>query len=816
MNRHAGVRVLLVAAQLAGLLLLVHLFQLENRTVFYVLAGASAGFIVHALLPVGQRLSFFALLSVAAAVVVLGWKPAAVLLGTGYLLIGVCNLAISFRARVGILLVVGGVLVVLRTATGLSGLPWIVGPVVGSMFMFRLALYLHSLRHQDAPHGLGWSTAYFFMVPNICFPLFPVVDYRTFVRSHFDSEHFRIYERGVRLMLRGILHLLAYRLVYYELEMDALYTNNLADVVRYVVATFMLYVRISGQFHLIVGVLCLFGFRLPATNNLYFLASSPTDFWRRINIYWKDFMMKLVYYPSFFRLRRHGNALAVAVSTIVVFAATWALHSYQSYWLTGGRILASRDIAFWGLFGAVALAATMWEIRPGRARMSKTDRSWTLARGVARVATFGLIATLWSLWNAHSLETWLFMWSQVRHATVASCVALIVLVVAATVLAGFGWGAPSLEAPDNDAEPLRSAIPRAALRLAVVGGLVLVGTAGTPNHIPDRLALTVEHLKGQGWSPGFVVLEQQGYYESLAQTNSPAAVPWSPTGRNESEWQVLFRPTHDFLLEEFRPSVSMSFLGAGLHTNRWGMRDRDYELAKPDSVWRVALFGPSFVMGWGVADSEVVDVLVERKLDSLTHAAGKRVEVLNFGKPGYSLVQQLVRLEKDGLRFHPDLILLTVHPYELSGLVRNLDQTMQMGFAIPDTGLKRIAARIGVGPGLKGDPTNLRLVEEDFDARAFRLAGELGARAGSRVAVLALRLAGQHGGNLSTIERAAVSAGVPWLDCSHIWDDKPVTPFRLSSRDPHPNAAGHQVIANCVTEEIERRAGDLRVPGVSR
>ena len=33
------------------------------------------------------------------------------------------------------------------------------------------------------------------------------------------------------------------------------------------------------MFHLIAGILCLFGFNLPATNFWYFLASSFTDMW---------------------------------------------------------------------------------------------------------------------------------------------------------------------------------------------------------------------------------------------------------------------------------------------------------------------------------------------------------------------------------------------------------------------------------------------------------------------------------------------------------------------------------------------------------
>ena len=54
-------------------------------------------------------------------------------------------------------------------------------------------------------------------------------------------------------------------------------------------------------------MLHLFGFNLPETQSLYYLASSFTDFWRRINIYWKDFMMKVFYYPAFFGLKRSGT-----------------------------------------------------------------------------------------------------------------------------------------------------------------------------------------------------------------------------------------------------------------------------------------------------------------------------------------------------------------------------------------------------------------------------------------------------------------------------------------------------------------------------
>jgi D-alanyl-lipoteichoic acid acyltransferase DltB (MBOAT superfamily) len=104
-------------------------------------------------------------------------------------------------------------------------------------------------------------------------------------------------------MLRGVVQLLLYRLIYHYALLDITSVTNTKDVAEYVVATYLLYLHVSGQFHLIVGLLLMFGFNLPETHHRYLLASSFTDFWRRINIYWKDFITKLFFYPVFFVLR---------------------------------------------------------------------------------------------------------------------------------------------------------------------------------------------------------------------------------------------------------------------------------------------------------------------------------------------------------------------------------------------------------------------------------------------------------------------------------------------------------------------------------
>ena len=63
------------------------------------------------------------------------------------------------------------------------------------------------------------------------------------------------------------------------------------------VCNYLLYLQVSGQFHMACGMLHLFGYQLPETHHRYLLATGFTDYWRRINIYWKDFMVRVVFNP---------------------------------------------------------------------------------------------------------------------------------------------------------------------------------------------------------------------------------------------------------------------------------------------------------------------------------------------------------------------------------------------------------------------------------------------------------------------------------------------------------------------------------------
>src|SRR5262245_9314981 len=166
-------------------------------------------------------------------------------------------------------------------------------------------------------------------------------------------------------------------------------------------------------------MLHLFGFNLPETHHRYYLASSFTDFWRRINIYWKDFMMKVFYYPAFFRLRRRGNNFALVVGTFIVFFATWVLHSWQFFWLRGSFLFKWSDVLFWTILAVLVAGAVVLEAnRPMVRRLGSGVKPWreSVRKAFQALGIFVAICLLWSMWSSDSVTAWLSTFSVVGNA----------------------------------------------------------------------------------------------------------------------------------------------------------------------------------------------------------------------------------------------------------------------------------------------------------------------------------------------------------------------------------------------------------------
>ena len=809
LDRHKLVRFLLVVIQLGLLVLVIGQFLLENQAFYHSLMLLTFyGFLIHYLLPSRYRLPFFVLLSLAAIFGILGFANGACLIAIGLGLIGICHLPILYSARVAILLIVGIALAALRV--GWVQVPWlnVIWPILASMFMFRLIIYMYDLKHGKSTPTVASSLSYFFLLPNVFFPFFPVVDYGTFRRTYYDDEQHQIYQRGLQWMLRGVIQLILYRFINYYLMIAPEDVTNTLELVRFLVFNFALYLRISGTFHLIIGLLHLFGFNLPETHHLYFLASSFTDLWRRINIYWKDFMLKVFYYPTYFRIRHWGITTSLVLATAFVFFLTWFFHAYQWFWLRGTFLLTTQDMLFWFLLALLVIANTLFESKRGRKRTigSSTWSIKELANITLRTAaTFSLMAVLWSLWSSESIRDWISLFSVVE-ATWESISVLLLAFLVIMIVFGFMIWIGNLA---KKGDPRGTSQPAFFRSAAVTGGsillLLLLGNPTVYSQIGGKSQELIRELTENRLSDREAALLQRGYYEDLLGVNRFNSQLWEIYTKRPVDWPLLTqteaaRSTNDNFITELVPSTTIYFHNTRLSINRWGMRDRDYERNPAPGTYRIALTGPSFAMGYGVADEEGFEALLEERLNR-EHAGDRytKYEILNFAVPGYSPLQNLMVLEQKAPSFQPNAFFYVAHQREEEAVVLYLADRISAGAELPYSDLVELAHRAGaeVGATKVENVRRLQPVGSDILTWTYRRIAEASRAQGMLpvwvfVPTLEYPLQEQE---INRLVRLAEESGLIVLNLSDAYENQDLESVVIAYWDKHPNANGHQLIA---------------------
>jgi D-alanyl-lipoteichoic acid acyltransferase DltB (MBOAT superfamily) len=822
-------------AQLGLAVAVVYAFSIEGVAFRSLFALAAVGFVVNLALPLQYRLPFFVILSVGGAALTLGVADAAWLIGAGLVLIALSHLPASGRIRVTAIVAAGLVLAAARA--GLFGVPWssAVWPVLGSMFMFRLALYVHATSFggaKGAVQGRGWlsTLAYFFMLPNLVFPLFPVVDFQTFVRTHYDRDEKTIYEQGMLWVTRGLVHLLLYRFVYQRLLLDPAEVASLGDLVQFMLSTFLLYLRVSGQFHLIVGILHLFGFRLPETHKLYYLAHSFTELWRRINIYWTEFMMKLVFYPTYFRVKKLGPTRALVVSTAAVFVTTWILHSYQWFWLRGGFPMTPQDVFFWGALGALVIVGAVRESKA--VRRVKKKEAWSARLGARAALTFASFCFLWSLWSTESVVQWMWTLGAAANVDVRGVVLIVGVLLGVWLLGGGEW--TSLVTAGEGRSRWLHGLQQPAVRTTLMLVLLLVSALPAVRAAaPPVIAAGLQTLHETGLNARDAAIQHRGYYEQLEVRATPNAL-MANTGGAHANWTEIvslgvLRERRDLMVNDLEPSRSVIWNGHPFSTNRWGMRDKDYEREKPAATLRIALLGPSHVMGDNVNDGHTFEAIVEDRLNREFHLGDFRhFELMNFAMPGFSLIQQIAMLDERALAFQPDVVILTHHGSNRELMERCLQTVIWSHYPVSYEPLQQMINQAGLGrvgrggvpvpfdlfrtvAGWAGIETRMPHGESAIRTRqvvtpaiewAFhRFADQTKAR-GAVPVVLALNVVVDHVPN-EIPNRATIDAlHLPVLDLFDVYPLDRVASLRVAPWDDHPNDEAHRLIADRFYPEL--------------
>jgi D-alanyl-lipoteichoic acid acyltransferase DltB (MBOAT superfamily) len=820
--RHLG----MLGALLAALAWLCHFFEIGGPGFVKLMLLTVPAFAVHAVLPLRFRLPWFLLASLASILLVLGPVDAFWLVTVVCGFIAVCHLPVALRWRV-ILLIAGAVGLAYLKASGWVRLaPWshAAWPIIASILMFRLIIYLYDLHHEKTRPPLMWSLSYFFMLPNVCFPLFPVVDFKKFRSTYYSEPAAAIYERGLSWIFRGVYQLILYRIVYQFLVLPPSEVLSTGQLVQFMLSSYLLYLRVSGLFHLIVGLLLMFGFNLPETHKKYYLASSFNDFWRRINIYWKDFMMKIFYYPVYFKVKSLGPTPALVIATVVVFLCTWALHAYQWFWIRGTLLFELHDLLFWATLGALVVLNSLREIKHGRNRSTARAGVFTLAtfaHACRVMSTFTSLCLIWSMWSSDSLEQWILMWRAAGPSA-----AVIVAVIPAFYMLAIWAEKRAAVAPSKPkatvvsaGSSMRTIQPQpvtahafSGAAVLVLAGLVIASWPGAPL-VSGEISRKAQLVRSEQLNRRDQNRMERGYYEHLMNANRHSAL-WEAVEEKPLAWDNLedipaTRHPQTILLTEFAPHVDITFKNRNLRTNRWGFRDQEYDTQAPANTTRVVFMGSSHTMGSGVDNDQIFEQLLERHLNSSPLIPGRHYEILNFGMSAYSAIQQLYALESKVAQFKPDVVVYFQIEEDERFILRNLSMAIRAKIDIPHDFVKQIVDELHLTAASSDEEIRQSLTPHAnrilawAETRFIERIGELGAQP---VCIMLPRVqARPERGVVEERQRVVKAAGCSTISLVDVYDGYNEKELRVASWDRHPNSLGHELIAAKLFKEFKAR-----------
>lgn len=834
-------------AQLGLILKLIEIYKLESVALYELLAPTIFfGFIAHHYLSIRVRPAFFLLISLAAIGQVLGLRHGLLLVGAGSALLAICHIPIRLGVRVGLLVLVSGALAAFRVGWLASEDLGVILPILSSMFMFRLVIYLYDIHHNKGPKDLSTRLSYFFMLPNVVFPFFPVVDYSTYGRTYYNQPALRIYQKGLLFIFAGALHLILYRIDNYYVAMNPEQVTGFGSFLVYIVSNFGLYLRISGLFHVIIGIMHLFGYNLPDTHTGYYLSFSFVEFWRRINIYWKDFMQKLIFQPTFMALKKRNveYMTSIVASMLVVFFLTWVLHAYQWFWLRGTVLFTAPDMLFWGVL-AVLLVIQTWRDASvaekkgaGSGRALLGPRAFLVVRTVASMLT---ICVLWALWSAQSFSAWLSLMltaaggppsGPLGWLTVVGFVLLILFMGALTL--GYTFGLGSHAGPGlAKKKKLKKSKNAPAYGTAVAGSLGALALVMIQQPLvyaqmdggAQKIVLAVRSAKLSARENAAMV---QGYYENLTDVRLINSQLWEVHLNKPKDWKQIgelhmVRHIPGWLDFGLQPNSSEEFKGVNLSTNRWGYRDKDYEKVKPDDTYRIALIGASRAMGSGVAVQETFAWRIEERLNGTQgDHRFKSYEVINFSIASYEQVRRLMVLEQEVLDFQPDAALWVAADNDLN--LWQFTEKYLRGMEPPYPELKDIAERAGLA--LTMDKTEVARRLEPFRDEIVgwtygRFVQSCRAKGVRPIYVMVPEPTEAEG----TDERMALAmglakdAGFDVLDLTPVYRGQALPELWIAEWDHHPNAKGHLLIEAALYDALLGHptiAKDLRLDGANR
>ncbi|GAB4134570.1 MAG: hypothetical protein Fur0041_07990 [Bacteroidia bacterium] len=760
-----------------------------------------AVFAFHYWLPKNTAVYFLSFSGIVSSYLILDVYNATALLLCASVFAGLIQTQI-IRPKVKLILGILLLFLIALFRTGLLSSPFIsyAAPVAGSLLMFRGILMLYEQHYYQPASTFQQKFAYILLLPNFAFPLFPIIDYKLFL-NNYNPSNIHAIQKGIRRILLGILQLLLYRTIYLHvlpLQSELVHSS---DAMLYLLSSYLLVLHLTGLIWMATGYMGIIGFDLPPAFNGVFLVENFRAIWRRINIYWREFMMKIFYYPIYFRFRKKLKH-AVLISAGITLTISTIMHGWQWFWLQGVFTIQTTTLLYWLILGScITYSLSRQEQDKNTPDNNSSIRSF-FSQTLSVFLMYLVMSVLWSLWSSSSISEWIyFMKKLVPDSSFDFLMTVALLVTLYLILLS---GKKIFER--KSVFEKRNAIP-----LYFFAALVLFAVSNpyTQRILPNYIQRPASDILQPILNADDRNEVTENYYSRMLSTEGKGRKPWEAIlkrGEARSGLDNACIIRNDLVVRELIPSRTTQLDGWTIITNSAGMRDREYAKEKSADKLRIAVLGGSYEMGSGVNQEYVFEHVLEKMLqDSIP---SKPTEILNFAVGGYHLPQQVWVLENKAASFQPDVVLCFIHPSDARRNSNYLAQLIKNGTDLIYPELYDIKTRSGADQNMSMNelknrlsPYNKEITEwsmKRMEAFCSKLSIEL-----TYIYLPALfTYEDDYDQYVSIQNQSNEKSSFPYIiKLDQVYAGTPAK-FGLKNDPSHPNAEGHRKIATALYQKL--------------
>jgi hypothetical protein len=361
--------------------------------------------------------------------------------------------------------------------------------------------------------------------------------------------------------------------------------------------------------------------------------------------------------------------------------------------------------------------------------------------------------------------------------------------------------------------------PKGFWRLAASSGVIIIvfyifGQAPVYSLLPLKVSSVMEDIQTPGKLNDRARARMRvGYYENLVggvRQNPELLRIYNKQPAGWSAWQRGTKRTTGNMLEyEMVPNIETTFKTRKLTTNRWGMRDRSYDLVAPADRHRIAILGASAVFGSGVADEEVFETVLEGMLNNdQPYKDRVEFEILNFSKFARVALQQVMVLESKVVRFKPDIMMLFVHRNEARRGLETLARLIKNNVDIPYPFIQSVINRAGVDSEMSKHEIEKRLqpYADELLADTYQAIASI-CRGHGIVPVwvfMPITYERLEDADIAGHMATARAAGFDVLSLRDVYDEYEPDELNVAAWDEHPNAFAHKLVADRLSVMIKK------------